>query len=177
MFLLNRRIPGSIHFDAAEQTSTYLPQLYEIEEIVSLIPQAFADSQSMGEYVPSSDDPRQLKLLRADAFTDTRHVKFALRGCLAATASYMIYNAIDWPGISTAVTTCLLTALSTVGSSRQKQALRFAGAIAGGFVFGMGSQIFVLPYIDSIFGFTVLCVVVTAVASWFMTSSPRLSYF
>ena len=175
--LLNRRIPGSIHLDAVEQTSTYLPQLYEIEEIVSLIPQAFADSQSMGEYVPSSDGPRQLKLLRADAFTDTRHVKFALRGCLAATASYIIYNAIDWPGISTAVTTCLFTALSTVGSSRQKQALRFAGAIAGGFVFGMGSQIFVLPYIDSIFGFTVLFAVVTAAASWFMTSSPRLSYF
>ena len=175
--LLNRRIPGSIRLDAVEQTSTYLPQLYEIEEIVSLIPQAFADSQSMGEYVPSSDGPRQLKLLRADAFTDTRHVKFALRGCLAATASYIIYNAIDWPGISTAVTTCLFTALSTVGSSRQKQALRFAGAIAGGFVFGMGSQIFVLPYIDSIFGFTVLFAVVTAAASWFMTSSPRLSYF
>jgi multidrug resistance protein MdtO len=41
----------------------------------------------------------------------------------------------------------------------------------------MGSQIFVLPYIDSIFGFTVLFAVVTAAASWFMTSSPRLSYF
>ena len=175
--LLKRRIPGAIHFDAADQTSTGLPQLYEIEEIVSLIPQAFADSQSMGEYVPSFDDPRQPKLLRADAFTGTRNVKFALRGCLAATASYVIYNAIDWPGISTAVTTCLLTALSTIGSSRQKQALRFAGAIAGGFVLGMGSQIFVLPYLDSIFGFTVLFVIVTAAASWFMTCSPRLSYF
>jgi multidrug resistance protein MdtO len=177
MDLLNRRIPGSIHFDATEQTSTCLPLLYEIEEIVSLIPQAFADSQSMGEYVPSFDDPRQPKLLRADAFTDTRHVKFALRGCLAATASYIIYKALDWPGISTAVTTCLLTALSTIGSSRQKQALRFAGAIAGGFVLGMGSQIFVLPCLDSIFGFTVLFVIVTAAASWFMTCSPRLSYF
>jgi multidrug resistance protein MdtO len=175
--LLNRRIPDSIHFDTAEQTSTRLPQLYEIEEIVSLIPQAFADSQPIGEYVLASDEPRRPELLRADAFTDTRHVKFALRGSLAATASYIIYNAVDWPGISTAVTTCLLTALSTVGSSRQKQALRFAGAVAGGFVLGMGSQIFVLPYLDSIFGFTVLFVMVTAAASWFMTCSPRLSYF
>jgi multidrug resistance protein MdtO len=175
--LLNRRIPSSVHFDGAEEASRRLPQLYEIEEIVSLIPQAFADSQSMGEYAPSFDDPRQPKLLCADAFTDARHVKFALKGCLAATASYIIYNAIDWPGISTAVTTCLLTALSTIGASRQKQALRFAGAIAGGFVLGMGSQVFVLPYLDSIFGLTVLFVIVTVAASWFMTCSPRLSYF
>src|SRR5260370_39931178 len=41
----------------------------------------------------------------------------------------------------------------------------------------MGSQIFILPYLDSIAGFTILFVLVTALASWFMTSSPRLSYF
>jgi multidrug resistance protein MdtO len=41
----------------------------------------------------------------------------------------------------------------------------------------MGAQVFILPYLDSIFGFTILFIVVTVVASWFMTSSPRLSYF
>jgi multidrug resistance protein MdtO len=89
----------------------------------------------------------------------------------------VLYNALAWPGISTAVTTCLLTALSTIGSSRQKQILRIAGAAVGGFVIGMGSQIFILPYVDSIAGFLVLFSLVTAVSSWFMTSSPRLSYF
>lgn len=89
----------------------------------------------------------------------------------------MIYNAIAWPGISTAVTTCLLTALSTIGSSRQKQLLRITGAAVGGFLVGMGSQIFILPYLDSVAGFVVLFVAVTALSSWFMTSSPRLSYF
>jgi len=89
----------------------------------------------------------------------------------------VIYNAIAWPGISTAVTTCLLTALSTIGSSRQKQLLRITGAAVGGFLVGMGSQIFILPYLDSIAGFVVLFVAVTALSSWFMTSSPRLSYF
>ena len=131
----------------------------------------------MGEYVPAVDDERQSKLLSADAFTSPRHAKFALRGCLAASIAYITYNAIDWPGISTAVTTCLLTALTTIGSSRQKQVLRFTGATVGGFVFGMGAQIFILPYVDTIVGFTLLFVAVTAVAAWFMTSSPRLSYF
>jgi len=175
--LLGRQLPEAIRFSAAEDASVNIPLLYEMEEIVSLIPQAFADSPATGEYVPAVDDGRQSGLLSADAFTSLRHAKFALRGCLAASAAYIIYNAIDWPGISTAVTTCLLTALSTIGSSRQKQILRFTGAAAGGFVFGMGAQVFVLPYVDTILGFTVLFVVVTAVAAWFMTSSPRLSYF
>jgi multidrug resistance protein MdtO len=104
-------------------------------------------------------------------------MQFALKGCLAASLCYVVYNAVAWPGINTAVTTCLLTALSTIGSSRQKQILRFAGALVGGFLLGMGSQVFILPYLDSITGFTALFILVTVLASWFMTSSPRLSYF
>jgi multidrug resistance protein MdtO len=37
--------------------------------------------------------------------------------------------------------------------------------------------VFILPYLDSIAGFTILFVVVTGGAAWIMTSSPRLSYF
>jgi multidrug resistance protein MdtO len=176
--LLNRRIPKSLRFSADEEASSNIPWLYAMEEMVALIPQAFADSQAIGEYVPAvDDDERQSQLLRADAFTSLRHVNFALRGCIAASIAYIIYNAIDWPGISTAVTTCLFTALSTIGSSRQKQVLRFSGATVGGFVFGMGAQIFILPFVDTIFGFTLLFVFVTVVSAWFMTCSPRLSYF
>jgi multidrug resistance protein MdtO len=55
--------------------------------------------------------------------------------------------------------------------------LRIAGAIVGGFLIGMGSQIFILPQLDSIGGFTVLFLVATVIAAWFASSSPRLSYF
>ncbi len=113
----------------------------------------------------------------ADAVSNPEHLKFGLKGCIAASLCYIIYSSVDWPGISTAITTCLLTALSTVGASRQKQVLRFAGAIGGGVVVGMGAQVFILPYLDSIAGFTLLFVVVTVVAAWFATSGPRLSYF
>ncbi len=91
-------------------------------------------------------------------------------------AGYCIYTAIDWPGLSTSIATCIITALSTIGSSRQKQFLRLGGAIIGGFIFGMGAQVFVLPYLDSITGFTLLFMFVTAISSWIATSSPRLSY-
>ena len=175
--LMNRRIPGSIQFSPDNEPSRGVPFLREMEQTVALIPQAFAGSRSMDEYLPASDDTLGSKLVAPDALTDPEHLVFALKGCLAASLCYIIYNAIAWPGISTAVTTCLLTGLSTIGASHQKQILRFAGAIVGGFLIGMGSQVFILPYLDSIAGFTVLFILVTALASWVMTSSPRLSYF
>src|SRR5882762_8286033 len=174
--LLNRRIPGPLQFDTDEEPAG-VPLLREMEHTVSLIPQAFAASRSIPDYLSQVDDIQRPSLLASDAFVNPDHLRFALKGCLAASICYVIYNAMEWPGISTAVTTCLLTALSTIGSSHQKQILRILGAVVGGFVLGMGSQIFILPYLDSIGGFVLLFVAVTALAAWFMTASPRLSYF
>ena len=175
--LMNRRIPQPVQFNNDGQPGNLVPLLGEMEHTVTLIPQVFADSASIQAYLPPADEARLQTLLVPDALVNPEHLRFALKGSLAATSCYIIYNAIAWPGISTAVTTCLLTALTTVGSSRQKQVLRITGAIVGGFLLGMGSQVFILPYIDSIAGFVVLFVAVTALSSWFMTSSPRLSYF
>jgi multidrug resistance protein MdtO len=113
----------------------------------------------------------------SDAFTNRDHLVFALRGCFAASLCYVVYNLIDWPGINTAVATCIITALGTIGSSRQKQLLRIGGAIAGGFLIALPAQIYLLPLMDSITAFTLYFAAVTALASWFATSSPRLSYF
>jgi multidrug resistance protein MdtO len=174
--LLNRQIPGSIQFHTDREPSGGVPLLREMENTVALITHAFAGSRSTEECLASSDDMPH-SFVAPDAFVNPEHFKFALKGGLAASLCYIIYQSIAWPGISTAVTTCLLTGLSTIGASRQKQVLRLAGALVGGFVIGMGSQIFILPHLDSIGGFTLLFVLVTALASWFMTSSPRLSYF
>ena len=175
--LNSRRIPATVQLDSDGQPASLIPLLSEMEQTVTLIPQAFADSGSIQEYLPSADDTRQRRLLALGELGNPEHLRFALKGSLAASICYMFYNAVAWPGISTAVTTCLLTALSTVGSSRQKQVLRVAGAIVGGFVIGMGSQVFILPHLDSIAGFVVLFIAATAFSAWFMTSSPRLSYF
>jgi multidrug resistance protein MdtO len=177
--LLNRGIPGLVQFDtlATDAEPAAVPLIAEMEHTVGLIPQAFSSPRSIGEYVPSADDLPRPAVVVPDALVNSQHLRFALKGCLAGSSCYVIYNAIAWPGISTAVTTCLLTALTTVGSSHQKQILRITGAMMGGFVLGMGSQVFILPYLDSIAGFMVLFVAVTALSSWFVTSSPRLSYF
>jgi len=174
--LLNRRIPHPLQFNSVEKAAG-VPLLREIEHTVSLVPEAFASSRSSSEYLSPVDDGPRPALLAADAFVNPDHFRFALKGCLAASICYIAYNAMAWPGIDTAVTTCLLTALTTIGASHQKQILRICGALVGGFVFGMGSQVLILPQLDSIGGFLFLLVVVTAFSGWFMTASPRLSYF
>jgi multidrug resistance protein MdtO len=176
--LLARRAPHLNEPLPAGNVLSALPVLPELERIVSLIPQTFVGSHPLNAYLPlvSGGDPPK-RIFAWDTRSNAEHMKFALKGCLTASLCYLIYTGIDWPGISTSVTTCFLTALSTIGTSRQKQVLRFAGATVGGFVFGMGSQIFILPYLNSIGGFTVLFIVVTALSSWVMASSPRLSYF
>ena len=175
--LMYRRIPGSIQVNTEDEPHR-VPLLREMENTIALIPQAFAGSRSIDEYqAPSEETPRS-KLIAADAFTNPEHFRFALKGCFAVSACYVIYNAIDWPGMAIPVMlTCFLTAVSTIGTSRQRQVLRFAGFVVGGLVIGMSAQVFILPYVDSIAGFTVFFVLVTALAAWFMTSSPRLSFF
>jgi multidrug resistance protein MdtO len=175
--LTNRRISSAIHLDP-DHAPSHLPLLNEMQNIVSLIPQAFTDSESTKVYLPPSRDMLQSKLLVADAFVNPEHLKFALRGCLAASGCYIIYNSIASPSIGApAMATCLLTAVSAVGASRQRQILRFAAFVVGGLLVGIGSEIFILPQLDSIGGFTVFFIFVMTLVSWIMTSSPRLSYF
>jgi len=153
------------------------PLLSELETILSLIPSIFDNESSIDPRLEILDrPPSSNRIFVDDAFTNPEHLRYVLSGTLAAMMCYVLYVALDWPGISTSVTTCVLTGLTNIGASRQKQVLRIAGALLGGFVFGIGSQIFVLPNIDSISGFTVLIAVVSAVAAWISTSSSRLSY-
>jgi multidrug resistance protein MdtO len=157
--------------------SSNFPMLQEMERIVALIPEVF----QRDEIVDGSQNPPGRDWWRAlllpDAFQNPEYLRFAFAGCLAATVCYVLYNALDWPGIFPSVLTCMVTALSTVGTSLQAQFLRLAGFVVGGLVLGLSAQILILPGIDSIFGFALFFAAGTAIAAWFATSSPRLSFF
>jgi len=153
------------------------PLLPEIEKVVSLIPQAFSPAQTVNAAVVSEiDGTPKTRWLAADAFSNPEYIHFALKGCLAATSCYVIYTALDWPEISTSVVTCMVTALSTLGASRQKQFLRISGATVGGLL-ALLSIVFLLPNMDRITPVALLIAAVTAASAWVATSSPRLSYF
>jgi multidrug resistance protein MdtO len=174
--LLLGRVPQSAEGLAQRAASDRAPLVAELEKTVSLIPEVFTDPATHTPFALRPAGDGASRWFRADALSNPEHIKFALKGCLAATLCYALYTAVKWPAISTAVVTCMLTALTTIGASRQKQTLRIGGAIAGAFI-AIGAQVFILPYVDSIGGFTVLFVAVTTGAVWIATSTPRLSYF
>ena len=158
------------------QPSSSFPVLQEMERTVALITEVFQGEIVDGsQKAPGGDWWRALFL--PDAFQNPEYLRFAFAGCLAASTCYVLYNALDWPGIFPAVLTCIVTALSTIGNSLQAQFLRLAGFVVGGLVLGISAQILILPAIDSVFGFALFFAAGTAIAAWFATSSPRLSFF
>ena len=159
------------------QPSSGFPILQEMERTVALIPEVFQPDEIVDA---SRNAPRQdwwRALLVPDAFQNPEYLHFAFAGCLAASVCYVLYNALDWPGIFPSVLTCIVTALGTTGTSLQAQFLRLAGFVVGGLVLGISAQILILPGIDTIFGFALFFAAGTAIAAWFATSSPRLSFF
>jgi multidrug resistance protein MdtO len=156
--------------------SSKFPMLQEMERIVALIPEVFQRDELVdgSQKAPGRDWWRAL--LVPDAFQNPEYLRFAFAGCLAASTCYVLYNALDWPGIFPSVLTCIVTALGTTGSSLQAQFLRLIGFVVGGLVLGISAQILILPSIDSVFGFALFFAAGTAIAAWFATSSPRLSF-
>jgi multidrug resistance protein MdtO len=153
------------------------PFLSEIESMVSLMLAIFS-----GEVTPDpgldavEEAPAARRIFVPDVFSNPDHLRYILAGTTAAMLCYIFYVSLDWRNLQTSLFTCVITALTTIGASRQKQTLRVAGFLIGGVIAGLGSQIFILASIDSITGFTVLFATVTAVAAWVATSSTRLSY-
>jgi multidrug resistance protein MdtO len=159
------------------QPSSGFPALQEMERTVALITEIFQRDEIVGVSENAQAGNWWRALFLPDAFENPDYLRFAFAGCLAASICYVLYNALDWPGISTCVLTCIVTALGTMGTSLQAQFLRLAGFVAGGVVMGISAQILILPAIDSVFGFALFFAAGTAIAAWFATSSPRLSFF
>jgi multidrug resistance protein MdtO len=157
--------------------SPSFPVLQEMERIVALLTEVFQHDEIVEDSRNASGRDWWRALLVPDAFQNPEYLRFAFAGCLAASVCYILYNALDWPGIFPAVLTCIVTALGTIGTSVQAQFLRLAGFVTGGLVLGISAQILILPALDSVFGFAIFFAVATAIAAWFATSSPRLSFF
>jgi len=164
---------------AAGETSGTMSPLADMEhtldEIALALPGRFDEPGASG--AGSAEKP---KLFVPDAFDNPEYVRFAIKGSLAALICYVIYAGYDYPvavdpGYYTAVITCFVVSLSTVGASNQKGILRFGGAALGG---GMGliAIMYLLPNVEGIGGFWLVFGAGTAVAAWVTFGTPRISY-
>ena len=118
---------------------------------------------------------RNVPFLIPGAIRDKDNIAFALKISLCATVCYIVYNAIDWPGISTSVTTVMVTGLSTTAAMKQRLTLRMLGSLLGGLILGLGTVAFLFPYMDSITSLIVLVGAIAFVASW-ISGGSRFNY-
>ena len=111
----------------------------------------------------------------ADAFSNPRYVQFSLKATLAATLCYVIYTALDWPGIHTCMMTCAIVALGSAGATIHKATLRLVGVSIGG-TLALFAIVFVVPHLTSLPGLMLLVAPVTALAAWVAMGRERTAY-
>ena len=121
--------------------------------------------------VPSADVP----LLIPGAISKKENIVFALKISLCATICYILYHAIDWPGVSTSVITVMVAGLTTTAALKQRLAFRLVGASIGGLILGLGATAFLFPLMDSITSFVMVVGSVAFLASW-ISGGPRFNY-
>ncbi len=138
--------------------------------------------QSMPKHIGRTDEKelvvlpsKRVSLLVPNAVRNPDNVAFALKLSLCATICYVFYHAVDWTGISTCVTTVIITALSTRGAINQKLAQRVLGSIIGGLILAIGATAFLFPHMDSITSLVVLVAAVSFLSAWCATGR-RFSY-
>jgi multidrug resistance protein MdtO len=102
-------------------------------------------------------------------------IAFGLKISLCATLCYVIYNAVAWPGISTAVITVIVTGLSSSGAMKQRLFFRLVGSMVGGLILGLGSISLLFPHMDSITSLVVLVGFVAFISAW-TAGGPRFNY-
>src|SRR4026208_654384 len=123
----------------------------------------------------SSHSPKPKDLFVSDAFTNPAHVHFALKVTLAAMFCYIVYMAIDWSGIHTALITCTFIALETTGATLHKGILRIGGCVIGG-ALALLTIVFLMPHMETIASLIVVVACASAIAGWAAPRSEMISY-
>jgi multidrug resistance protein MdtO len=120
--------------------------------------------------------PRAKKsLFVADAFTNPKHVQFALKVTLAGMIGYIFYTASDYFGIHTVYYTPLIIALGSTGATIHKGLLRIAGCVIGGGL-GLICTIWVIPRYETLGMYLLIVFCLHALAAWIAFGSERISY-
>lgn len=158
-----------------------LPALLDMERALAEVPAAtgFLDPRAAAPRADLAPSPLDAGsggfFTPACRWSNTGDLHFAAQVTLAAMLCYLLVAGLSWPGLSTAVVTCLLVAQSSFGATVQKALLRIAGAIVGG-ALGIGAILLVIPWIDSLPPFLIVVGVCSLVAAYVVTGSARISY-
>jgi Fusaric acid resistance protein family len=163
------RLQSSRSSGTSQVTSAALP----LAEAESTLEDLVVPPEENRETKPA---PRAKKsLFVADAFTNPRHVQFALKVTLAGMIGYFFYTASDYSGIHTVFYTPLIIALGSTGATMRKGVLRVAGCLIGG-ALGMICTIWVIPRFETLGMYLLIVFCVHGLAAWVAFGSERISY-
>lgn len=113
--------------------------------------------------------------LNDDVRTNRSYAQFGLKVTFCALVCYLTYTALQWQDIHTAMITCYVAALGTVGDTLRKLMLRIGGCLVGA-TLGCASILFLMPHMSNIGQLMALVFVGCLVAAWVAQGSPRISY-
>jgi len=103
------------------------------------------------------------------------YLQFAFKAVLAAMVTYVIYTSLQWPGIHTAMQTCIILALPSLGATTHKGITRLLGCCLGSLA-ALVATVFVVPHLDSIVGLLAMSLPIIAAGAWIAVGSPRSNY-
>jgi multidrug resistance protein MdtO len=172
--LLEDKIPQQDNYSPSEveRNMTLLDRVEGNLHIIASMPHDFSPSRDKELVALPS---KKVPILIPGALRERGTWNFGLKISLCATLCYILYFSLDWPGISTSVTTVLITGLSTTGAIKQKFVFRLAGALIGGLILGLGCTAFVFPEMDSITALTVLIAILAFGSAW-IAGGRQFSY-
>ena len=172
---LARDVKTQESLESGARSSVEVTHLDRVESIVGCIqslPRGDRGERPALVALPS----KQIPFLIPGAILKVENIAFSLKISFCATICYILYHAIDWPGISTSVVTVMVAGLIHTGAMKQKLTLRLLGATIGALALGIGAEICLFPFMDSI---TSLVVVIGAIAffcAW-VAGGSRFGYF
>ena len=143
----------------AEDTA---PQLLEAEYALRDLAGEEAEAEN---HPQKSAARRKPSLFVADAFSNPKHVQFAIKVTLAGMIGYLFYTASDYYGIHTVFYTPLIIALASTGATIHKGFLRIVGCIIGG-ALGLICTIWVIPRFETLGTFLFIVFCVHGLAAW-----------
>jgi multidrug resistance protein MdtO len=147
-------------------------QLVEAENTVGDLANGHAESKDRAERPAVRTKPSFFVL---DAFSNPRHVQFALKVTLAGMIGYLFYTASDYYGIHTVFYTPLIIALASTGATIHKGVLRIVGCVVGG-ALALICSVWVIPRYETLETFLFIVFCVHGLAAWIASGSDRISY-
>jgi multidrug resistance protein MdtO len=102
-------------------------------------------------------------------------LQFGIKFSFGAILCTLIIESLAWPGINTAIPTCLVAAQTSLGADYRLSLLRLSGATLG----GLCAYFYVLVFqsqLDTIAGFVLATAPFWAMAAWISSGSERIAY-